>query len=453
MKTNRMLLCAALALACCGLVGAMALLPQDDGLGNGDEGDDDLFLAGQPPRGWLLRDPDISWTKDFVGINIKTPTERLDVKGSVRIRNDALIDQDLITPGLRVLLTATTPNVIGGSSANEVGALIVGATIGGGGDVAAFNSVLADFATVSGGQDNLASGLNATVGGGVTNEASGLNATVSGGSNNVADDAHATVGGGDFNLASGDLSTVGGGGGNIASAPEAVVGGGETNTASGPYSTVAGGCDNVSFGAYSAAPGGRANEAAGNYSFAAGRRAKATAIGSFAWADSTDADFTVSVANSFRVRASGGAIFYSSDDLSTGVELANGGGSWSDLSDRNVKENFADVDGREVLQRVVSMPLTTWNYMAQAPEIRHMGPMAQDFYAAFGIGECDTRITTIDADGVAFAAIQGLHELLLERDLEIASLRASVEAATAHTADLEIRLARLEAALAQSPRE
>ena len=77
------------------------------------------------------------------------------------------------------------------------------------------------------------------------------------------------------------------------------------------------------------------------------------------------------------------------------------------------------------------MPLSTWNYKAQDDSIRHMGPMAQDFRAAFGLGVSDKLIDTIDPDGVALAAIQGLNtelqERLAEKDAEIAELRARLE--------------------------
>ncbi len=73
------------------------------------------------------------------------------------------------------------------------------------------------------------------------------------------------------------------------------------------------------------------------------------------------------------------------------------------------------------------MPLSTWNYKAQDDSIRHMGPMAQDFRAAFGLGVSDKLIDTIDPDGVALAAIQGLHSLVQEKDAEIAELRGRLE--------------------------
>ena len=71
------------------------------------------------------------------------------------------------------------------------------------------------------------------------------------------------------------------------------------------------------------------------------------------------------------------------------------------------------------------MPISTWNYKAQTDSVRHMGPMAQDFHAAFGLGVSDKLIDTIDPDGVALAAIQGLKQ---EKDAEIQVLRADHEA-------------------------
>src|SRR5574341_2224208 len=67
--------------------------------------------------------------------------------------------------------------------------------------------------------------------------------------------------------------------------------------------------------------------------------------------------------------------------------------------------NFAKVDGREILARVSALPIQTWNYQTQEASIRHIGPMAQDFYAAFGLGDDNLHISTIDADGIALASI------------------------------------------------
>ena len=107
--------------------------------------------------------------------------------------------------------------------------------------------------------------------------------------------------------------------------------------------------------------------------------------------------------------------------------LAPGGGAWIAMSDRNAKENFQTVDSRAVLDRVTALPVTTWNYKSQDEQVRHIGPVAQDFKAAFGVGETETGINTVDADGIALAAIQGLNRKLEEqlkaRDTEIQLLK------------------------------
>jgi hypothetical protein len=97
------------------------------------------------------------------------------------------------------------------------------------------------------------------------------------------------------------------------------------------------------------------------------------------------------------------------------------------MSDRNAKENFAAVDAESVLDKVAALPLSTWNYKEQDRSIRHLGPMAQDFKAAFGVGETDIGITTVDADGVALAAIQGLNQKLEQKQAEITELKQRLE--------------------------
>ena len=136
--------------------------------------------------------------------------------------------------------------------------------------------------------------------------------------------------------------------------------------------------------------------------------------------------------NQFLVRTTGGAVFVSAIDGSgnstAGVELSAGGGSWSSVSDRNAKANVKPTDGRGILRRLEKVRVSTWTYRAQAPSIRHIGPMAQDFYAAFGVGEKETMITTVDADGIALAAIQGLYGIVKEKDAEIAALKTRLSA-------------------------
>jgi hypothetical protein len=190
--------------------------------------------------------------------------------------------------------------------------------------------------------------------------------------------------------------------------------------------------------------GGRNNTAAGNYSFAAGRRAKANNRGCFVWGDSTNDDVACNNNDRFVVRASGGVYLYTSGDLSSGAYLTAGGSGWNAVSDRNLKEHFAAVDVKDVAERVAQMPITTWNYKAQDSEIRHIGPMAQDFYTAFSLGIDDRHINTVDADGVALAAIQGLYQMIQERDVKIVELEAQVEDLQQQKIQLEAQQATIE---------
>jgi hypothetical protein len=187
---------------------------------------------------------------------------------------------------------------------------------------------------------------------------------------------------------------------------------------------------NTTNGQYSTIPGGQANTAGGDYSFAAGRQAQALHAGTFVWADSTNAPITSTAENQFIVRASGGVTMYTNITSTIGATLPPGSGSWSSLSDRSAKSNFAAVDELSVLDRLAAIPIKTWSYNAQNPAIHHIGPMAQDFYAAFNVGEDDQHISVVDADGVALAAIKGLYRVVQEKD--------------AHIAELEARLTRLE---------
>jgi hypothetical protein len=108
-------------------------------------------------------------------------------------------------------------------------------------------------------------------------------------------------------------------------------------------------------------------------------------------------------------------------------------------SDRNLKENFAPINPREVLDKVAALPLSQWNYKTKQNS-PHIGPMAQDFKAAFGLGSSDTSICTVDADGVALAAIQGLNQ----------KLEQTVQEKNAKIETLEARLAALEKLVSES---
>jgi hypothetical protein len=360
--------------------------------------------------------------------------------------------------------TATSPNVIGGFSGNNATAGVVGATIGGGGCSKSacgpfgrpnrvtdnygtvgggFNNRAGNFgstadtsyATVGGGQHNTASGNHATVDGGQSNTANGNWATVGGGASNTANSLLATVAGGESNTASGTQATVGGGLSNTASGILATVGGGNSNHATGQYATVGGGDGNTASGEWATVPGGDFNTAAGNYSFAAGFGARANHNGSFVWGDSQNAFMASSGVNQFIARAAGGFFLQSDSTLdsqggfintSTGAFLSNVG-VWTNASDAALKTDFTPIDPAGVLDRVSDMPVTSWSYRAE-PGVIHIGPTAQDFHAAFGLGSDDKTIGTVDADGVALAAIQGLNEKVEEKDARLAELESRLAA-------------------------
>jgi hypothetical protein len=213
-------------------------------------------------------------------------------------------------PGLHTVQNDVSPNVVGGYPWNSVNVNAVGGAIGGGGRSTNMNSVTDDYGTVSGGQGNTA-GQEAAVGGGVDNTANGW---------------QAAIGGGGGNSAAGTQAAIAGGGGNVAAGQWAAIGGGDVNYANATASTVVGGEGNTADGLYATVGGGRSNYAGGDYSFAAGRRAKAYNHGSFVWADSTDADFSSSNTNQFRVRATNGAEFIA-NSTGYGARFENGNAS------------------------------------------------------------------------------------------------------------------------------
>ncbi|MGD8404733.1 MAG: hypothetical protein PVJ21_13800 [Anaerolineales bacterium] len=287
--------------------------------------------------------------------------------------------------------------------------------------------------TVGGGSRNSAENHHATVSGGIRNRASASDATVGGGSYNLASDTYATVSGGTQNEASGSGAVVSGGAGNLASNNQSTVGGGLGNQSNGAYATISGGQGNLASGDYSVISGGLLNQALSEYSFAGGHRAIVSKDhpGAFLFADSVEADFLSERADEFGVRATGGVRFVTGvdgdGDPITGVSLAPGSGSWSSTSDRGMKENFVEVNQLQILERVVDLPISEWNYKSQEASIRHIGPMSQDFFAAFGTGEDKFHISSVDAGGISLAAIQGLYQLIEEKDSRIETLESRLE--------------------------
>jgi len=328
-------------------------------------------------------------------------------------------------------------STIGGGVKNATESVY--STVGGG----YANLTSGQFATIGGGSRNTANFHHSTVGGGIQNIADASDVTIGGGAYNKASDPHATIGGGTQNLASGTGATIGGGAGNSTEANHSTIGGGLGNEIAGNYAVISGGRGNLAQGAYSVIPGGLANQAQSDYSFASGYRSiiDNKHPGAFLFADSTDVDFLSENANEFAVRATGGVRFISAVDAGgvplSGVFLPSGSGSWSTLSDKNRKEKFVAVDEKEILGLVVNLPISEWSYISEDNSVRHIGPMAQDFYAAFGLGIDEEHISSVDSDGIALAAIQGLHQLVEEKDVQIRKQNAQLDELEGRIAELE----------------
>jgi hypothetical protein len=212
---------------------------------------------------------------------------------------------------------------------------------------------------------------------------------------------------------------------NVADGPGALSSStaGSFNTANGSQSLVnldalssSGGSENTADGAYALTS---LNTGSGNI-----------ALGYEAGADLTSGNHNIYIGNPGGFEESG-IIRIGSQQVHTatylsGTVYANGVAL---TSDRNAKENFEPVDNQAVLARVAALPVTKWNYKTDQKSVQHIGPMAQDFQAAFGLdGPDDKHISVVDEGGVALAAIQGLNqklqEQMREKDAEIAQLQA-----------------------------
>jgi hypothetical protein len=323
------------------------------------------------------------------------------------------------------------------------------------------NSAIGDSSTVSGGSGNYVQNSSGTVSGGSSNGVTGTYGTVAGGSNNrvfsnlstvsgggsnsVVAGIQSTVSGGFENVIDGDESTIAGGSSNSIRSSKSVVSGGTGNRSVGDYGVVGGGSTNTTYGKFSVVPGGLENKAVGDASFAAGVGASTQSMtgdphtATFLWADAGPNDafnFYSTSSNQFAVRSTGGVAFRvaSTTNAGTGAGCslpAGGAASWSCSSDRNLKESIKSVSPQNVLSKVLALPVTSWRFIGT--NRRHIGPMAQDFRAAFGLGADDKNITTSDVSGVALAAIQGLNQKLeaekaknKAKEAEIAALKSDL---------------------------
>jgi hypothetical protein len=233
---------------------------------------------------------------------------------------------------------------------------------------------------------------------------------------------------------------------------------GLSSTASG-QGTTATGIRTVASGLSSTATGFE-NFANGNYSFAAGRNARATHPGSFVWS-SYPAPSPSFAADTFFINApdglgmncgpqrpdGGGQYWINIGRTASGGQLMETSvgaaltlsGVWQNASDRSRKTDFENVNPVAVLEQVVALPVHQWRYTNEMAGVKHLGPTAQDFQAAFGLGTDGKSIGTVDADGVALAAIQGLN----------AKVESGTQRAEARMESLEAENAALKAALAE----
>jgi hypothetical protein len=118
-------------------------------------------------------------------------------------------------------------------------------------------------------------------------------------------------------------------------------------------------------------------------------------------------------------------------------------------SDRNAKENFTAVNARQVLARVAALPLTQWNYKTDRKDVQHIGPMAQDFQAAFHLNQDDKHISVVDEGGVALAAIQGLNQKLEETQQAVKAKDGEIQTLKQQNDLLAERLHELEGTVRQ----
>jgi endosialidase-like protein/trimeric autotransporter adhesin len=189
-----------------------------------------------------------------------------------------------------------------------------------------------------------------------------------------------------------------------------------------------------------------------DHSFAFGKFASTNGhSGAFVWGDGSATSsvntFNAIANNEFAARASGGFRFRTNLAGTTGCNLPAGSGVFNCTSSRATKENFIFVNGGDVLSRLRNIQVSTWNYIAEGRTVRHMGPMAEDFYKAFQLGTGNTSIGVQDLTGVSLAAIKELDQrtdALQQKTVEVEQLRLEVNQLRLVNGELEKRLATLE---------
>jgi uncharacterized coiled-coil protein SlyX len=155
-------------------------------------------------------------------------------------------------------------------------------------------------------------------------------------------------------------------------------------------------------------------------------------------------------AHSFAALCTGGVWFYTGAGVA-GVKCAAGQSAWTTISDRNVKKNFQAVDTVAVLDKLAAIPIQRWNYKWERDDdVPNIGPMAQDFKAAFYPGRDDKGISTLEFDGVELAAIQGLNRKVEQQRAELQVKQSEIDGLTRRLAALETTVQKVSEQLDQS---
>jgi uncharacterized coiled-coil protein SlyX len=172
-----------------------------------------------------------------------------------------------------------------------------------------------------------------------------------------------------------------------------------------------------------------------DYSVAIGYRGRAIHEGALVLSDASSLSATLSsyttssAANQLTARYAGGYRLFTNDDMNIGVSLLANDNSWNIISDSTKKDRFLVADGSAMLLKLRDMRLGSWNYKNQHKAgLRHYGPMAQDFYAAFGkdaygtIGN-DTTINQANLEGVLMIMVKALEQRTADQGAEINALK------------------------------
>lgn len=179
------------------------------------------------------------------------------------------------------------------------------------------------------------------------------------------------------------------------------------------------------------------------YSAATGQNAHSGGyLGCFIYGDGSTSDTVYNTSShQFMIRAAGGTVIYSSTDLTMGVQLAPGGGSWNMVSDRNKKYAIEALKIEECFQKIQELTLYQWKYKNQSQT--HIGPMAQDFYGLFQVGESNKYINSLDADGTILFGIKDLNKRVLGLKTNISVITEEINSQEISLDEMELKIKEL----------